>query len=106
MSELVKEIEVLLQDMEQTTDLFYQQKKQEGFIRLNQTLESLAKVITQLESTTVKESSVIIEMNLINQQLMNAMKALEENDTILFSDILQYELKNLLLEVIKKYGNR
>lgn len=99
MNNLSEDIEELLQTIDETTDLFYQQKNREGYLKLDSTLAQLMNVI---ETITHQSNGCNVDMNQINQMLSAAMNALEERDTVLFSDIMQYEFKDLLTKIMKK----
>lgn len=99
MSELRNEIEELIKSIDQTITQFYQQHTQEGYSKLNDTLTKLMKVLGAVENYKIEHNCENIDINSMNQVLNQALNALEEKDTILFSDILQFEFKSMLMIV-------
>jgi hypothetical protein len=90
-------IEKAILEIEQVTKLFYEQKQTEGYQQLEMTLVSIAvaiDVIYKLKNEAVLHSDIKIEE--IVPALSEAMKALEQRDSILLADILQYDIKNQL----------
>lgn len=80
--------------IESNTELFYQQKQNEGYQMLNTTLVMLMQAINAIkELQSDGDSSNIDELNYV---LSFAVNALESKDTILLSDILYFDLKPLL----------
>lgn len=79
-----------------TAELFYQQNVQEGYIKLKQTLDIISNLanITYIDKVEQEENTNIV--NSINEILNQALQAMEQGDTILLSDILSYDLKELL----------
>jgi len=90
MEKLKENIKDVISEIEITTNLFYQQKNQEGFTELEG-------IIYLLNNITNRVSELELEGNHVNINIL-AMNALENLDTILLSDILNYELKEMLIE--------
>lgn len=90
-------IEEAIKAIDKTTVLFYQNKNNEGYKQLEDTLDVISSTINEImvykQQDEEKNNS---EINNLNVVLMDAMKALENRDTLLFSDIIQYDLKELL----------
>lgn len=101
MEELKVVLEEALQSIEQTTDLFYQQKNDEGYQKLDNTLNILTKAVNKIFENKIAGYNLEIEENQIIQVLTEAMKAIEVKDTVLFSDILQFELKEIFNTLLK-----
>jgi hypothetical protein len=81
--------------IDRTTQLFYQQNIPEGYQELETTLVQLTQTINEIFTYKSEGNQIDIEESQLIQSLNEAMKALEEKDTTLLSDILQYELKEL-----------
>lgn len=82
--------------IDQTTDLFYQQKNEDGYKLLDQVFEKLLYAANEIFNDSIinqNEESKIKFDNLLN----NAMETLKRNDIILLSDILQFEIKEFLI---------
>ena len=82
--------------MRQTTELFYQQKTDEGYQQLDSTLAVLTETMGRIFKYKEEGHDILIDEHQLVQVLTEAMKAMEEKDTVLLSDILQYELEELL----------
>lgn len=80
-----------------TTDLFYQQKKEEGFKLLDKLFENIIYAVDEIFNCDSIEGKDELK-NQFNQLLIKAMKNLENNDIILLADVLNFELKEFLLE--------
>lgn len=90
--ELIREV---IESIEVTTGLFYQQNIREGYNKLEQTLNNLSLLTNLINIDDASEEDTLLA-NQFNDILKEALQALEQGDTILFSDILQYDLKELL----------
>lgn len=100
MRELKNVLEQAIQSIEQTVELFYQQKNEEGFKQLDYTLTMLIKVMNDIFAYQSAGHSIGIDENQLVQVLAEAMKAMEVKDTVLLSDILQYDLKELFNKIL------
>lgn len=106
MPELKDMLRVAINDVKSTTDLFYQQKEHDAYVKFNTTIESISSVVEKLfimyNETAFPEFS---QENLM-LNLNNAMNAMQEKDAILLADILQYDLleqfENILKQIEKK----
>lgn len=87
--------------IDQITELFYQQKLEQGYNRFEETVTVLTQLMNELFTVNLENSEFNIERDKIVQILTSAMHALEAKDTILLSDILQYELKELFIRIMK-----
>jgi hypothetical protein len=98
MNALEQRIYQTIDSIEETTALFYQQKTEDGYQRLQATLEGIIGSVDQLytqDNVQANNSNDIL--NILN----TAMAALENKDTILLSDILKYDLKQELVKAAK-----
>ncbi|TAH69447.1 MAG: hypothetical protein EWM47_07045 [Anaerolineaceae bacterium] len=95
MSDIKDLLREAIASIERTTGLFYQQNTREGYTNLEQTLGSLSQLADLINTAdSIDKDSLFISH--FNDILKEALQALEQSDTILFSDILQYSLKELL----------
>lgn len=101
MENLKNSIKEIIQTIQNTTKLFYQQKNQEGFAALDATLDTLMKGVSDI-LIYHKGKEELINENMLNVVLTEAMKALEQKDTILLSDILIYEVNDMLEECLSR----
>lgn len=86
-----------IESIEELTTLFYQQKVDEGYQKLDSTLTYIAEAIDYSYKYNSETMNYINEMQII---LNKAVISLEKKDTILLSDILNYELKGVLETVL------
>lgn len=101
MEMLKKKIEDILESTNEITDLFYQQNEQEGYRLFN---EYISKLMDLVNNILLYKEECQLEFNdkVFNQTLMSVINALEKRDTIMVSDILQYELGEQLQELLSK----
>jgi hypothetical protein len=102
MMNLKNDIFGVLQSIEHTTTLFYQQKNQDGYQSLDQTLNSLIQSIDRIYRYQKENNKIYIDENILNTVLGKAMTSIEQGDMILLSDILIFELKLMLLQCYEK----
>ena len=74
--------------IEETTDLFYQQKVNEAYESFIQLLPQISVFAESLSEEEKREELLGV--------LAPALEALEQKDSILLADILQYELLEIL----------
>lgn len=98
MSIIKSKIDDAIQFIDLNTDLFYQNKIDEGYKKLDNTLVKISDAIEEVIKYQ-ENSGQDIQGEKIVGILTEAMDALEKKDTLLLADILQYELKELLEEV-------
>lgn len=84
--------------VEETATLFYQQKSQDAYTKLLQGIDELTIIIGKLDEIPIKDSLNIDKNKLLNT-LKETMHALEDRDTVLIADILQYDLIDQLKEI-------
>ncbi|WP_313131388.1 hypothetical protein [Anaerocolumna sp.] len=101
MRELQDVIKDSIQSIDQTTKLFYQQKTKEGYEELESTLNFLANTMDGIFTYIKAGKNIGADENKLVQLLTDSMNAMEKKDTILLSDILQYELKELLENILE-----
>lgn len=87
-------IEATINSIDEVTELFYQQKDKEGYVKFEETLNFLVLILDSMEND--KEGNFNIDHQGFNEKLVEAMKALEEKDTVLLADILKYEISEML----------
>lgn len=90
----------ILEDIEIVTDLFYQDRENKGYYGLALLLTKLNSLIELLisEKEIIEKAKQEELLNIMTQ----AMNAMEERDTVLLSDILQYELKEQLEDMMQQ----
>lgn len=85
-------IDEIMAQIEQASDFFYQHKDHEGYNVLNGTIGSLLELAEQLKIFVRENQDVDLGEQEFLSVLNEALNALEEKDTVLLSDILQYDL--------------
>lgn len=105
MIEIASILEGSILKIEKTTELFYKQKTDEGYKELNYTLIMLTDTMNHIFNYKAEGYDIGVEVDHLVQVLTEAMRALEMKDVILLSDILQYDLKQLLEKVLYTLSN-
>lgn len=81
--------------IDKTTNLFYQNRVNEGYNELEQLINC---IITSIDDIN-REYAINPNENDILSILKTAMCAMEQRDTLLLADILEYDLKEKYLEL-------
>ena len=97
---LKKKLDIALQSIDETTDLFYQNKVNEGYKQFEETLTVLTDTVNEIFNYKSQGHELGIEESKLIEVLTKAMNAMEEKDALLLSDILSYELKELFQQII------
>lgn len=92
MNNLKETLSTVIVNIEEVTDLFYKQKNNEGYTRLNSVLINMTNTVEQLFAYKLENNNVNIDENKLILTLTDAMHAMEKKDTVLLADILQYEI--------------
>lgn len=93
-------LEEAIKLIDEISELFYQQKLEQGYNKFEDAVTMLTQLMNGLFTINLENSEFDTERDKIVQILTSAMQALEAKDTILLSDILQYELKELFVRII------
>lgn len=101
MSELKQTLVRIISETEEITDLFYKQKNKESYAKLDSYLLHLMKTIEMLFTYQSEHNENNIDLNIINKYLTEALKAMEEKDTVLLADILKYDILIVLKNVMQ-----
>lgn len=96
MRDLKDKLEESIQSIGITTELFYQQKIEQGYKQLEYTIAILIDTTNSIFKYKAENHDILIDEKQLVQVLADAMEAMEVKDTVLLSDILQYELIELL----------
>jgi acetyl-CoA carboxylase beta subunit len=95
-----KSITEAIDAISRVTDLFYQSKTEEGYKELEKVLIVLNNMVNVIALEARNGVNILLDEGKLNEILTEAMKALEAGDTILFSDIFEYDLKDLLAQSV------
>lgn len=99
MNEMKIRIEEAVASIDRTTELFYQNQIKSGYEQLENTILILSKTIDEIYR--YKNQGHVIEVNKeeLNGALVQAVNAMEGKDSLLLSDILQYEINEMLKKI-------
>jgi uncharacterized protein (UPF0297 family) len=100
MLKIKKEIEEIKQSIDNTTLLFYQQKNEAGYEQLDNLVGMIMQGMNDIFLLKANGYNILLQENQLNQALLKSMKAMEAKDTILLSDILCYDVKELFNDVL------
>jgi hypothetical protein len=100
MCELRQVLEATVESLDRTAELFYKQKTDLGYQQLEGTLDMLSDSLYQLESYPSENSELDVMKHRITNVLNEALQAMETKDTTLLADLFEFELKEILKEVI------
>lgn len=91
MSEKKEQIINTIDELQKIVDLFYQQKNQEAFEKMDNALKDLENSINIIAMYQEEHADLVMDENKIYNTLKDAMDALEKGDVVLLADIFQYE---------------
>ena len=100
MTEQKKIVQKTLEDVRETVDLFYQQKDAEAFEKFIITLEEMTNAIDVLHTYKSNHDNFKMDENKVCDILKDAMEALQNSDSVLLADILQYDFVEYIEEII------
>lgn len=87
----------LLEEIDELTKCFYQQKINEGLNKMNSLLDNILLWINQYNA----ENQNVEENNKILSSLLDAEKAMESKDYVTLADILQFDLAPAIKSVVE-----
>lgn len=87
------EIEQLLDEMTEVSDLFYKQQNAEANDKLILVLNHIEIIVNDLRNMNDNNDTLLYDEPKINSILYTAMTAIENKDYILLADLINYELK-------------
>ena len=97
MADINTNIDDIKEKIENVTDLFYRQLNDLAYNKLNELLVGITELIKNLEAIDSDYSKgVIIDLTSI---LMQCLEAMENKDTVLLADIMQYDLTEKIDEI-------
>lgn len=95
-----EQISLIIREIVEVTDDLYQEKLNQGYSKLNSTLGKLMDIADKLHTLARKNKLEFDEHGFL-ENLTRAMKAMEDKDSVLLSDILTYDIGGQLLEMIE-----
>lgn len=92
------QIKDIVEQISGVSNLFYQNKINEGYKDLEKLLGDFSLLLDGFYQSGIlsMEDTVVLDI------LRNTMSAMEQGDTLLVADILEYELKDVLLELMNE----
>ncbi len=101
MSEQKELVIKTIEDVKDTVDLFYQQKDTEAFSKFIVVLEEMTNAIDTLFAYKGEHSGFEMDEKKVCDILKDAMEALQNSDSVLLADILQYDFVEYIEEIIE-----
>ncbi len=101
MSEQKELVIKTIDNVRDTVDLFYQQKDSEAFSKFIVVLEEMTNAIDTLFVYKSNHDGFELNENKICDILKDAMEALQNADSVLLADILQYDFVEYIEEIIE-----
>lgn len=91
-----EEINRIKEECTETARFFYQGQIEKGYSLLNALIEKLLELINDLQEEKEQMCERTEEILRLQNVLKEALAAMEEQDTVLLADLLQYELQEIL----------
>lgn len=95
-----KIVEDTIQVIRETTELFYQQKVNEAYKKMQDTLTSILQTVDTLHEYKCADEGFSLNEERVAASLTEAMNAMEAGDTVLLADILEYDFIEYLQELL------
>ncbi|MDD7402608.1 MAG: hypothetical protein SO170_01905 [Butyribacter sp.] len=99
MSQQKEIVQKTMTDLQETVDLFYQQKKKTALKKLDTVLGELMTAIDTLFAYKAEHTDFPLDEGKLTNALKDAMNALQEGDHVLLADILQYDFLEYMEEL-------
>lgn len=91
-----------IQAIRENTELFYQQKTQEAYIKMQDTINFILQAVEALNQYAAGHEGFAVDSQRLVTSLTEAMNAMEEKDEILLADILEYDFVEYLQELTEE----
>ncbi|MBU5477771.1 hypothetical protein KQI69_00970 [Eubacterium sp. MSJ-13] len=99
MSEQKELVLKVLSDVSDTVDLFYQQKDNEAFQRFSGVLLEMTEAIDTLATYKSEHEGFEFDEQKVCSILKDAMEALQNADSVLLADVLQYDFVEYMEQI-------
>lgn len=96
MSEIKETIQNINTEIDIVVELFYQQKIQEAYQKLDILLKKMMEMVVILEEYQHGREDEEIDANGLLLALKEALSAIEQKDAVLVADVLKYEIQEKL----------
>ncbi len=90
------EIKMILDEIEEVSELFYMQKINDATMKLDSLLLHISIIISEVQDIKNNGNNIEFDENKFNSILTDALSALELKDYILLADIFKYDLTESL----------
>ena len=95
-----KQIQLIIDNIQDVVDLFYQQNNAEAFEKFGNIIGDMTNVVDMLAAYKNEHSDFDLDETKIYNILNEVMRALEAGDTVLMADILQYDFVEYIGELL------
>ena len=102
MNNLQMQVSQVINEINDITELLYQQKRIDGYALLNDALGKIMNIIDSIYQLRTEREIPFDDNRLINN-LKTAMEAMENKDNVMLADILSYEIAEQLKESIELF---
>ncbi len=99
MTDLKTEIQEIIEETKEVSELFYQQKDSEGYGKLSLVIDKISGIIEKLFLSKVQSGVPDFDQRKLLETLGEAMKAMADRDSVLLGDILQYDLLEQFVQI-------
>lgn len=102
MENLQDMIRGVIQETDEVVEMFYQQKVQEAYTRLDFVTQDMLKAIEVIFQYKAENENLDIDENSLLDSLKEVVSAIEEKDSILVADVLKYEVIERLEAILEQ----
>lgn len=102
MEDINKRINKVIQDIDEITAMFYQQKNNDAYIRLERLISEIAQMIDLLYTLPMDQEIRENNTKLLTETLQETLQAMSAGDTVLVADILKYEVSERLTNIAEE----
>ena len=95
-----QQIGSVIEELQDTLELFYQQKEKEALDSFGALIDRLMEAMNTLFSYKKEHEDFEVDERKLTTSLKDALAAMEEKDYILLADILQYDFLEYMQELV------
>lgn len=100
--EIKKELQLALDHINKVTDSLYKQDVKNGYLQLNDAIGVITTAINSIFEYKKNNVDFVIDEKKIVETFSEALNAMENKDTILLADILQYEVSEQFNHILEQ----
>lgn len=105
MENLLEEINALTLKLDTISDFFYQQKDAEGYQGVNLILKDIEVCFAKVLQYKAENGNLEFDEKNFIKTLEECISALEQKDTVLLADILNYDIKDAFTELSEQLAS-